>query len=145
MAKLIAKNKDAYYKYIIDKKIEAGIVLTGNEVKSIRNNNVSITGAYISIKNNEIFVKNMHISQYMNNVHDELRARKLLLHKNEILRLSNETLMKNFSIIPISLIISKSGFIKLEIGIGKSKTKYDKREEIKERDIKRAIKNKFNI
>ena len=145
MAKLIAKNKDAHYKYKIEKTIEAGLVLTGNEVKSIRSSNVSIKGSYITIKDNEVFVKNMHISNYMNNKHDELKARKLLLHKKQIHRLMNDVLKENVSIIPISLIISNKGLVKLEIGIGKSKTKHDKREAIKERDIKRNIKNKFNI
>ena len=144
--KLIAKNPTAYHNYNIENKIEAGIVLSGTEIKSIRNGKVNIKDSYAMIKNGECYIYGMHISPYeYGNIFnkDPLRTRKLLLNKKEILKLFNLIKQQGYSLIPISLYF-KGSFVKLELGIGKGKKLYDKREDIAKRDaqmkIKRALK-----
>lgn len=147
MSKLIIKNRKAYYEYSILEKVVAGIQLKGSEVKSVKMNNVNISEAYCFIQNNEIFIKNMHISEHkqggVHNNHEPFRDRKLLLKKKEIFFLSEKVKQKGLTIIPLEVILSKTGFIKIEIGLAKGKNLYDKRVSIKEKDLKRDLERNF--
>ena len=132
-------NRKARFDYEIHDTLEAGIVLTGTEIKSVRNGSCNLKDSYIIIKNNEVFILNMHISHYDKGSifnTEETRTRKLLLHKNEILKLKDKTSIKRFTIVPLKLYF-KDGIAKLEIGVAKGKHTYDKKESIKEKDIKR--------
>ncbi len=123
------------------KYAEAGIVLKGTEVKSIRNRNVSIGESYAQIKENEVFLHNLHISPYEQGNrenHDPIRVRKLLLHKREIKKLVAKTQQKGLSLVPLSIYLRK-GKIKVELGIGRGKRLVDKREAIKKKTIEREI------
>ena len=138
-------NRKARYNYQIIDKIEAGIVLTGTEIKSIRDGKANITDSYASVKNGEAFLINMHISTYENgNIfnHDETRTRKLLLHKNEILKLNDKVRIGGFTLIPLKVYL-KNGRAKVLVGICKGKKNYDKREDIKKRDIERELRSKL--
>ncbi len=138
-------NRKARYNYQIIDKIEAGIVLTGTEIKSIRDGKANIKDSYASVKNGEAFLINMHISTYENgNIfnHDETRTRKLLLHKNEILKLNDKVRIEGFTLVPLKVYL-KNGRAKVLIGICRGKKNYDKREDIKKRDIEREIRGKF--
>lgn len=139
--KLIAKNPTAYHNYIINDKLETGIVLSGTEIKSIRAGKVNLKDTYAMIKNGEVYIIGMHISPYEHgNIFnkDPLRDRKLLLHKKEITRLIGLTKQKGYSLVPISLYF-KGSLVKLEIGIGKGKKLYDKREDLAKKDAQRQI------
>lgn len=141
MNKLIAKNPTAKHNYNINDTLEAGIVLTGTEIKSIRNGKVNLKDSYASIKNNEIYIYQLHISPYeQGNIFnkDPLRERKLLLNKREIYRLIGLTKQKGYTLVPISLYF-KNNFVKVELGIAKGKKLYDKREEIAKKDAERYI------
>ena len=141
MENLIAKNPVAYHNYTINDTLEAGIVLTGTEIKSIRSGKVNLKDSYVVIKNNEAFIYGMHISPYEHgNIFnkDPLRNRKLLLNKREINKLLGLTTQKGMSLIPIKLYF-KNSFVKLELGIGKGKKLYDKREDIAKKDAERKI------
>lgn len=149
MDKLIAKNPTARHNYTITETLEAGIVLTGTEIKSIRNGKINIKDTYINIKKGEAYVYGMNISPYEHgNIFnkDPLRDRKLLLHKRQILKLQEMVKIKGLSLIPISVYF-KANKVKVEIGIGKGKKLYDKREEIAKKDaqmkINRALKNNY--
>lgn len=150
MGKLIAKNPTAKHNYEIIDTIEAGIVLTGTEIKSIRQGKVNLKDSYASInKNGEVFVYSMHISPYEHgNIYnkDPLRDRKLLLNRNQINKLVGMITQKGYSLVPISLYF-KGSFVKVELGIGKGKKLYDKREDIAKKDaemkIRRAIKQNY--
>jgi len=149
MNKIIAKNSTARHNYIINSTFEAGIVLTGTEIKSIRNNKVNIKDSYVNIKNGEAFIYGMNISPYeYGNIFnkDPIRTRKLLLHKKEIIRLQSMIKEKSISLIPISLYFNKNK-VKIEIGIGKGKKLYDKRQDMAKKDaqmkINRALKGNF--
>ena len=142
------KNKKAYFDYFIEEEIEAGIVLKGTEIKSIRNGLANIKECYAIVKNNEVFLLNMFISKYENGSifnHDERRTRKLLLNKKEILKLRDKIEISGYTLIPIKLYF-KNNKAKILLGLAKGKKNYDKRESIKEKDIKRdiekALKNK---
>ena len=139
--KLIAKNPTAYHNYLIEEKIEAGIVLSGTEIKSIRNRKINLKDCYAYIKNGEIFICGMHISPYEHgNIFnkDPLRDRKLLLHKKEINKLLGLTKQKGYSLIPISIYF-KDSLVKVELGIGKGKKLYDKRQDLAKKDAERQI------
>ena len=139
--KLIAKNPTAYHNYFIDDKLEAGIVLSGTEIKSIRAGKVNLKDSYAIIKNGEVFIIGMHISPYEHgNIFnkDPLRDRKLLLNRKEINKLIGLTKQKGFSLVPISLYF-KGSFVKLELGIGKGKKLYDKRQDIAKKDAQKQI------
>ena len=139
--KLIAKNPTAYHNYTIENKLEAGIVLSGTEIKSIRNGKVNMKDCYAIIKNGEVFVVGMHISPYEHgNIFnkDPLRNRKLLLNKKEINKLIGLTKQKGYSLVPISIYF-KGSFVKLELGIGKGKKLYDKRQDLAKKDAERRI------
>lgn len=141
MEKLIAKNPVAYHNYTINDTLEAGIVLTGTEIKSIRAGKVNLKDAYVNIKNGEAFIYGMHISPYEHgNIFnkDPLRTRKLLLNKKEINKLLGLITQKGMSLVPIKLYF-KNSFVKLELGIGKGKKLYDKREDIAKKDAERKI------
>lgn len=141
--KTITSNKRAFFDYTIIETHIAGIKLQGSEVKSIRDNNVSINEAYCFIQDDEIYVKGMHIPEYKQSGylanHKPIRDRKLLMKKKEILKLFENLSQKGLTLIPLKLIFSDFGFIKLEIGLAKGRKNYDKRESIKEKDIKRDI------
>jgi SsrA-binding protein len=139
MYKTITTNRDAFHHYSIIESLTAGIQLLGSEVKSIRNGKVSITEAYCFIQDGEIFIKGMHVAEYDKGgkSHTPLRDRKLLLKKKEILKLFENVSQKGLTIIPLKVFVSSTGLIKIDIGLCKGKKTYDKRESIKEKDIKR--------
>ena len=146
--KLIAKNPTAYHNYTIEDKLEVGIVLTGREIKSIRNGKVNLKDSYSIIKNGEVFILGMHISPYEHgNIFnkDPLRTRKLLLNKKEINKLTGLVQQKGYSLVPISLYF-KGSTVKLDLGIGKGKKLYDKRQDIAKKEanlrIQKALKEK---
>lgn len=143
MSKVIVKNKRAYFEYEILEKHTAGIQLVGSEVKSIRASNVSITEAYCFITNGEMFIKGMHVTEFKEggkyNNHEPVRDRKLLLKKKEILKISEIISQKGLTIVPLEIILSDHGFVKIQIGIGKGKNVRDKRNTIKDKDLKREI------
>ena len=145
--KLIAKNPTAYHNYNIEDKIEAGIVLSGTEIKSIRNGKVNLKDAYAIIKNGEAFVMGMHISPYEHgNIFnkDPLRTRKLLLNKKEINKLFGLIKQKGYSLVPISIYF-KGSLVKIELGIGKGKKLYDKREEIAKKEANLRIQKEMKL
>ena len=141
--KSITKNKKAYFEYNILEKNIAGIQLQGSEVKSIRAGKVSVTEAYCYILDGEIFIKGMHIAEYIEGGkhynHKPLRDKKLLMKKKEITKLDKSLGEKGLTIVPLEVIITDTGLIKLEIGLAKGKHNYDKRNSIKEKDIKRDM------
>lgn len=133
------KNKKAYFNYFITKELEAGIVLLGTEIKSIKKGSCNITDSYIRIKNNEAYIINMYVEKYNEGSifnHEETRERKLLLHKKEIKKLLEEVKNDGYSLIPLKIYI-KEGKAKVLIGLAKGKKLYDKRETIKKRDLER--------
>lgn len=142
--KIIARNKKATFNYFLETKFEAGIALKGTEIKSIRGNKVSIQDSYVRIKGGEAFIINMHIAKYKEgNIfnHEETRPRKLLLHKKEIIKLSDALNVERKTIIPVSVYL-KEGLAKVEIAIATGKKLYDKRHSLKEKDQnKRMQKN----
>lgn len=140
-----AKNKKANFNYQILEKLEAGIVLSGTEVKSIRLSKVSIKESYIRIIRDEIFIMQMNISEYEKgniNNKESTRVRKLLLHKKEIEKLKRETKEKGLAIVPLS-VYSNSKHIKVEIALAKGKKEYDKRETLKRKEIDMNIKREI--
>ena len=137
------KNRKAYFDYFIEKEIEAGIVLTGTEIKSIRNGSCNLKDSYAKVKNSEVYVINMFISKYDEGNrfnHDERRTRKLLLHKAEIKRLLEYTSKEGYTLIPLKLYF-KNQKAKILIGVCKGKHNYDKRRAIKERELKKEAVN----
>ena len=139
--KLIAKNPTAYHNYIIEDKIETGIVLSGTEIKSIRTGKVNLKETYATIKNGEVFIIGMHISPYEHgNIFnkDPLRDRKLLLNKKEINKFIGLVNQKGYSLVPLSLYF-RGSLVKLELGIGKGKKLYDKRQDIAKKDAERRM------
>ena len=143
--KVIAQNKKARHDYFIEQTMATGIVLSGTEVKSIRQGKVNLKDSYAMIEGGEVILSGMHISPYeQGNIFnkDPLRDRKLLLHKSEINRLVGVTQQKGLSLIPLELYF-KRGKVKVELGIAKGKKLYDKREDIAERDAKREIDRKM--
>jgi SsrA-binding protein len=139
--KIVCQNRKAYHDYHIEDTLEAGIVLLGTEVKSLREGKANLKDSYVIIKNSEVFLLNCHISPYSHgNItnHDPLRIRKLLLHKREIESLRGRSLQKGYTLIPLKMYF-KDSHAKVEIGIAKGKRLYERREKIKEREAKRAI------
>ena len=139
--KVITINRKARHDYFIEDTYEAGLVLTGTEIKSIRKGKVQLKESYISFISNEAFIKGMHIAKYEDgtyNNHDELRERKLLLHKAQINKLRGKVKTQGYTVVPLSLYLT-SGRAKLEIALAKGKALYDKRQSEKERSIKREI------
>lgn len=143
------KNKKAYFDYEILDSIETGIVLKGTEIKSIREGKANLKDSYGIIRNNEVFILNMHISPYLQgNIfnHEETRTRKLLLHKREILKLRDSLELKGLTLVPLKLYF-KDNHAKVLLGLARGKKLYDKRESIKKRDnlieIKKELKNRY--
>lgn len=138
---IITTNRKAHYQYEILEKYEAGIVLKGTEVKSLRNKNVSLSESYAQLKNDEIFLYNLDVSPYEQGNrenHDPKRVRKLLLHRREISKLIGKIQQKGFTLIPISMYF-KDGLAKVELGVCRGKQLLDKRESIKKRMVNREI------
>ena len=140
-------NRQASHNYFITDTIETGIVLTGTEIKSIRNGKCNIKDSYAIIKNNEVYLLNTHIAQYeQGNIfnHEETRTRELLLHKKEILKLNNKVTLEGYTLIPLKIYF-KNGLAKVSLGVCKGKHTYDKKESLKEKDIIRemAKENKY--
>ena len=145
--KVICTNKKAYYNYNIEQTCEAGLVLKGTEVKSLRLGKVSLGDSYAEIKNSEIYLINCHISLYpfaSHEQHDPLRPKKLLLHKREIKRLIGKLKQRGLTLIPLRIYFYK-GKAKVELGLARGKRKIDKREEIKKRDEERLMQKRYKI
>ena len=140
--KLLANNKKARHDYFIEEVYEAGIVLTGTEIKSLRQGKVNLKESYAKVENGELMVYSMHISPYEQgnrfNV-DPLRPRKLLLHKQEIRKLIGYTTLKGLTIVPLTVYLNERGMAKMEIAVARGKKLYDKRDDIAKRDSDRRI------
>ena len=139
--KLIASNKKAFHDYHILDKFEAGVVLTGTEVKSLRDGKANLKDSYVLVRNGEAFLFNTHISPYTHGNrenHDPVRNRKLLLHKREIEKLAAEVVQKGLTVVPLQMYF-KSGRVKVEIGVAKGKQLHDKRSSEKEKEGKRDV------
>ncbi len=135
------KNRDVHYNYEILETYEVGIALKGTEIKSIRNGAVNLKDSYAIIRSNELYLLNMHIAQYKKgNIfnHDERRSRKLLMHKRQIIKLNNIITTENLTLVPLKMYF-KGNKVKILLGLAKGKKTYDKRQTIKERDIKREM------
>jgi len=144
--KLVCQNKKARYDYFIDEVLEAGLVLLGPEVKSLREGRASLVDSYARVKKGEVFLHNMHITPYPYAHHlqlDPVRTRKLLLKKREIRRLIGKTEAKGYTLIPTKVYFTK-GRAKIEIALAKGKRKYDKRRALKEKELKRDIEDAKN-
>ncbi|MBQ9840392.1 MAG: SsrA-binding protein SmpB [Erysipelotrichaceae bacterium] len=147
MEKVIAVNRKARHDYFLEEFIEAGLVLTGTEIKSIRKGKVQFKDAYIDFIDNEAYIRDMHIAAYDHgNIfnHEETRLRKLLLHRLEIRRLSQKVKIKGYTIVPTRLYL-KDGRAKLEIALAKGKELHDKRNTLKERDAQREIEKAMKV
>lgn len=145
--KLIANNKKAYHDFFIEDKFEAGILLFGTEIKSVRMGKVSIKESYVEIDKGEAYIIGMNISPYeMGNIFnkDPLRTRKLLLHKYEIEKLLGKSSEKGYTIMPLQVYL-KDGKCKIEIGLAKGKKLYDKRESIAKKDQRRELEREFKV
>ena len=147
--KVVATNRKAYHDYFIEERLEAGVMLRGTEVKSLRDGRVNLQDSYASVDNGEVFLHHCHISPYSHgNImnHDPLRARKLLLHRKEINKLIGKTQQKGLTLIPLRIYFSKQGKAKVELALAKGKKQYDRRESIKAREagreVERAIKGR---
>jgi SsrA-binding protein len=137
--KLIAQNRKARHDYHLDDKLEAGLVLTGTEVKSLRAGRASLVDGYVDIKDGELWLRNVHIPEYTEgtwNNHEPRRPRKLLLHREQIRKLTNKTQESGLTIIPLSLYF-QDGYAKVEIAVARGKKNYDKRQALAERQAKR--------
>ncbi|MCC6286793.1 MAG: SsrA-binding protein SmpB [Chitinophagaceae bacterium] len=142
------KNRSAFFEYYIEDKYVAGLVLTGTEVKSIREGKASFNDSYCYFHKGELWIKSLHISEYSHgtyNNHDPLRERKILLSRKELNKLEGKIKEKGFTIVPLALFFTEKGLVKLEIGLGKGKKTHDKRETIKARDAEREIKRKYGV
>lgn len=145
--KLIANNKKAYHDYFIDEKYEAGLVLHGTEVKSLRLGKCSVKEAFVRIENSEVWIYGMHISPYeKGNIfnRDPLRPKKLLMHKDEIRKLTGKISEKGFTIVPLQVYF-KDGRAKIEIGLARGKKLYDKRQDIAKKDQRREAEKEFKV
>lgn len=141
-------NRKAYYEYFFEQTYIAGLVLSGTEIKSLRAGKASFNDSYCVFQDGELFVKSLHISEYSFGTytnHEPMQERKLLLNKRELQKLEAKTKEKGYSIIPLKIFLAESGYFKMEIGLGKGKKNYDKRESIKERETDRDIKRKYGI
>src|SRR6188768_2031911 len=137
------KNRQAYFEYFFDDKYVAGIMLTGTEVKSLREGKANFNDSYCIFHKGELWIRSFHISEYSHgtvNNHDPIRERKLLLSKRELKKLQTKIKEKGYTIIPLRLFFNEKNLAKLEIGLGKGKKLHDKRETIKQRDTEREIK-----
>ena len=145
--KLIANNKKAYHDYFIEEKFEAGLVLHGTEVKSLRMGKCSIKEAFVRIENGEAYIFGMNISPYeMGNIFnkDPLRTRKLLMHRSEIRKLLGASSEEGYTIMPLQVYF-KDGYAKIEIGLAKGKKLYDKRQDLRKKDMRREVEKDFKM
>lgn len=145
--KLVANNKKAYHDYFIEEKYEAGLVLHGTEVKSLRMGKCSIKESFLRVENGEVFIYGMHISPYeKGNIFnkDPLRVRKLLLHRYEINKLTGKMAEKGYTLVPLKVYF-KGSLVKVEIGIAKGKKLYDKRQDIMKKDQRREAEREFRV
>src|SRR5688572_13946738 len=136
-------NRSAYHEYFIEDKYDAGMVLTGTEVKSLRDGRASFNDAYCYFHKGELWIKSLHIAEYSHgtvNNHEPLRERKLLLQKRELKKLEAKMKEQGYTIVPLRIYFNEKGLAKLEIGLGKGKKLHDKRESIKSRDVEREMK-----
>jgi len=143
--KVQIKNRRASFEYFLIEELTAGIVLTGTEIKSLRDGKASINDAYCVFKGNELYVLNMHIAEYSYGTylnHEPKRERKLLLNKRELKKWQGKVKEKGFTIVPVMFHINEKGFAKLNIALAKGKHSYDKRESLKEKDLKREMNHK---
>ena len=141
-------NRKAYYEYFFEASYIAGMVLSGTEIKSLRAGKASFNDSYCMFHNGELYVKSLHISEYAFGTytnHEPLQERKLLLNKRELRKLESKIKEKGYSIIPLRIFLSEKGLAKMEIGLGKGKKVYDKRNTIKEREADRDVKRKYGI
>jgi SsrA-binding protein len=145
--KIVVQNKKALFDYEFSYKIEAGLVLTGDEVKSIRAHHVSLNGSFATLKDVELFLLNCKISTYSHAYQKDedlnTRSRKLLLHRKELNRLIGEISQKGMTIVPLKIYITEKGLIKVELGVGKHRKAHDKKELLKERDIARETRREL--
>ncbi|MBB5150535.1 MULTISPECIES: SsrA-binding protein SmpB [Ureibacillus] len=147
IGKVIAQNKKANHDYFIEKTFEAGMVLQGTEIKSIRSGRVQLKDSFVLVRNGEAWIHNMHISPYEQGNrfnHDPLRQRKLLLHKKEIAELAGAVKRDGYTIVPLKIYI-KDGYAKLMIGLGKGKKKYDKRDDERKKEAKREMERALKL
>ncbi len=144
--KVLARNKQASYLYHLFDRFEAGIVLRGTEIKSIRAGKVNIQDAHVRVRNGQAYLINMHVSKFKQGNqfnHDETRERKLLLHKSEIVKLGGKIQKDNFTVVPTSIYL-KDGLCKIEVALAKGKKLHDKRQSLKEKDMKRRVEKELN-
>ena len=137
------RNRQAYHEFFIDAKYEAGMVLLGTEVKSLREGRASFNDSYCLVHKGEIWLKSLHIAEYSHgnaNNHDPLRDRKLLLEKKEIKKIEGKLKEKGYTIVPLRIFFSDKGLAKIEIGLAKGKKLHDKRDTIKKKDVEREMK-----
>jgi SsrA-binding protein len=141
--KVYIKNRPATFEYAIEDKLTAGIMLTGSEIKSVRNGKVSFNDSYCFFNKGELWIKSLHIAEYVNAGyagHDPIRERKLLLNKRELAKWATKMKEKGLTIVPLAVFINEKGYAKVEIGLGKGKKLHDKRESIKSREAEREMK-----
>ncbi len=141
-------NRKAYYEYHIEAKYIAGLVLTGTEIKSLRAGKASFNDSYCLFEKGELYVRNLHIAEYNYGTHynhEPMQERKLLLNKKELRKWENKIKEKGYTIVPLKIFISEKGLAKMEIGLGKGKKIYDKRETIKARESDRDVKRKYGV
>lgn len=144
---VLAQNRKANHDYFIKETYEAGIALTGTEIKSVRARKITLRDGYVQIHNGSAFLENVHISEYTHGNrynHDPLRSRRLLLHKTELRHLAKAQEERGIAIIPLKVYLKK-GFAKILIGVGQGKKQYDKRETIKKRDQERELRRKYLV
>jgi SsrA-binding protein len=137
------KNRSAFHDFFIEDKYDAGMVLTGTEVKSLRDGRASFNDSYCYFNKGELWIRSLHIAEYSHgtvNNHDTIRERKLLLQKKELRKMEAKIKEKGFTVVPLRIFFSEKGLVKMEIGLGKGKKLYDKRDTIKQRDTDREMK-----
>ncbi len=140
------RNRTAFHDYFIEDTYDAGIVLQGTEVKSLRAGKASFNDSYCLFHKGELFIKSLHIAEYTHgNVynHDPLRDRKLLMNKKELRKIETKLKEKGFTLVPLKIYFTDKGLAKIQIGLGKGKKTYDKRESLKEKDIERSMKRNY--
>ena len=136
-------NRSAYYEFFIDDTFTAGMVLTGTEVKSLREGKASFNDSFCILHKGEVWLKSLHIAEYTHgstNNHDPLRERKLLLHKREIKKIDAKMREKGYTIVPLRIFFSEKNLVKIEIGLAKGKKLHDKRQSIKQKEVEREMK-----
>ena len=145
--KIISQNKKAHHDYFLLDTYEAGIELKGTEIKSVRLGNVNLKDSFVRIKNNEVYVENMHIAPYDHgNIfnHEARRTRKLLLHRHEINKITGQAAQKGYTLVPLKIYL-KDGLVKVEVGLARGKKLYDKREDIAKKDQRREAQRDFKV